>query len=392
MTQKFLPLSKPAINEDDIAAVVDILRSGWITTGPQNTQLEKKICQLTGAKYAVALSSATAAVHLALVALGIGPGDEVITPSLTWVSTINMITLIGATPVFADVNRDTLMTSAALIAPLITSRTKLIIPVHYAGAPVDLDPIYALGKSHNITIIEDAAHAIGGKYKGRRIGQTGSCFFSLHASKNVTTAEGGIFTTQDEQLANHIRRLKFHGLSLDAFDRDIGGRIPQTDVIEPGYKYNLPDICAVLALGQLQRLDEITRRREQLALKYRLLLAKIPGITTISIPDYDHKHCWHLLIIRVDPSRCGIDRDQLISALKTQGIGAGIHFKAVHLQKYYRENYHFPEHTLKYSLENTEYNSEQICSLPLFPDMSENDVIRVTSTISKIVGEARNET
>lgn len=392
MTKKFLPLSKPAINEDDIAAVVEVLRSGWITTGPQNAQLEKQICQLTGAKYAVALSSATAAVHLALVALGIGPGDEVITPSLTWVSTINMITLMGATPIFAEVDSDTLMTSAALIAPLITRRTKLIIPVHYAGAPVDLDPLYALGKRHNITILEDAAHAIGGEYKGRCIGQTGNCFFSLHASKNITTAEGGIFTTQDAQLADHIRRLKFHGLAVDAFDRKTDGRTPQVDVIEPGYKYNLPDICAVLALGQLQRLDEITRKREQLALKYRTLLAQIPGITTLTIPNYAHKHCWHLLVIRVDPSSSGIDRDQLISALKNHGIGAGIHFKAVHLQKYYRSNYHFPEHTRQYSLGNTEYNSEQICSLPLFPDMSENDVIRVTGALSKIVGETINET
>jgi UDP-4-amino-4-deoxy-L-arabinose-oxoglutarate aminotransferase len=391
MTQEFLPLSKPAINEDDIAAVVEVLRSGWITTGPINAQLEKQICLLTGAKYAVALSSATAALHLTLVALGIGPGDEVITPSLTWVSTINMITLMGATPIFADVDADSLMTNAALIAPLITSRTKLIIPVHYGGAPVDLDPLYALAKLHNISILEDAAHAIGGQYKGRSIGQRGNCFFSLHASKNVTTAEGGILTTQDARLAEHIRRLKFHGLKVDAFDRKTHGRIPQAEVIEPGYKYNLPDICAALALGQLKRLNEITRKRQQLALKYRALLARVPGIKPLVIPDYAHQHCWHLLIIRVDPSRCGINRDQLISALKNQGIGAGIHFKAVHLQQYYRENYQFPEHTLKYPLKNTEYNSERLCSLPLFPDMSENDVIRVATALSKIVGDTISE-
>jgi len=391
MTTQFLPLCKPAINEEDIAAVADVLRSGWITTGPKNAELEKQICRLTGAKYAVALSSATAAMHLSLIALGIGPGDEVITPSLTWVSTINMITLIGATPVFVDVDADTLMTTAALIEPLISNKTKLIIPVHYAGAPVDLDPIYALGKLHNIAIIEDAAHAIGCEYKGRSIGQTGTCLFSLHAIKNVTSAEGGIFTTQDAQLADQIRRLKFHGLGVDAFDRETHGRAPQAEVIEPGYKYNMPDICAVLALGQIQRLDEITRKRTQLALKYRDLLAQIPGIKILSTPEYTHKHCWHLLIIRVDPSICGIDRDQLILELKKQGIGAGIHFKAAHLQKYYRENYRFPGHTLAYSLENTEYNSEQICSLPLFPDMSENDVIRVSTAVSKILGHTTNE-
>lgn len=392
MPKQFLPFSKPAISEDDIAAVAEVLRSGWITTGPKNAELEKQICLLTGAKYAVALSSATAAMHLTLFALGIGPGDEVITPSLTWVSTINLITLMGAKPIFADVEADTLMTDAALIEPLISSRTKLIIPVHYAGAPVDLDPIYALGKLHNIPIIEDAAHAIGCEYKGRRIGQTGTCLFSLHASKNVTTAEGGILTTQDADLAARIRRLKFHGIGVDAFDRETHGRTPQAEVIEPGYKYNMPDLCAVLALGQLQRLNEITQKRTQLARQYQDLLAPIRGIKALTIPDYAHKHCWHLLIIRVDPSICGIDRDQLLEELKNQGIGAGIHFKAVHLQQYYRENYRFPEHTRPHSLENTEYNSRQICSLPLFPDMSENDVIRVTTTLAKIVGDANNET
>ncbi|MGB5447196.1 MAG: aminotransferase class I/II-fold pyridoxal phosphate-dependent enzyme [Psychromonas sp.] len=391
MTKQFLPLSRPPLNEDDIAAVVEVLRSGWITTGPKNTELEKQICRLTGAKYAVALSSATAAMHLTLIALGIGPGDEVITPSLTWVSTVNMITLMGATPIFVDVDGDTLMTSAALIAPLISNKTKLIIPVHYAGAPVDLDAIYALGKLHGIAIIEDAAHAIGCEYKGRSIGQTGTCLFSLHAIKNITTAEGGVVTTQDAQLADRIRRLRFHGLAVDAFDRETQGRSPQAEVIEPGYKYNLPDICAVLALGQLQRLDEITQKRTQLARLYEQLLAPIPGIKTLRLPDYTHKHCWHLLIIRVDPNICGIDREQLIFELKKQGIGAGIHFKAVHLQKYYRENYRFPKHTHRYPLKNTEHNSQQICSLPLFPDMSENDVIRVTSTLAKIVGDSNNE-
>ncbi|WP_372881364.1 aminotransferase class I/II-fold pyridoxal phosphate-dependent enzyme [Psychromonas sp.] len=387
MTKQFLPLSKPALNEDDIAAVSDVLRSGWITTGPKNAELEKQICLLSGAKYAVTLSSATAAMHLTLTALGIGPGDEVITPSLTWVSTINMITLMGATPVFVDVEANTLMTSASLIAPLISSKTKLIIPVHYAGAPVDLDPIYALGKLHNIPIIEDAAHAIGCEYKGRSIGQRGTCLFSLHAIKNITTAEGGVVTTQDAGFAEHIRRLRFHGLAVDAFDREAHGRSPQAEVIEPGYKYNLPDICAVLALGQLQRLDKITQKRTQLARLYQDLLARIPGIKMLSAPDYPHIHCWHLLIIRVDPRIFGMDRDQLIFELKKHGIGAGIHFKAVHLQKYYRENYRFPEHTHLYPLKNTEYNSQQICSLPLFPDMSERDVIYVTTTLAKIFGD-----
>ncbi len=250
MSQSFLPLCRPAVDEQDIQSVVDVLRSGWITTGPKNAELESKISQHTGAPHSVALSSATAGMHLVLLAMGIGPGDEVITPSLTWVSTVNMITLVGAKPVFVDVDADTLMTDAAKIEPLITDKTKLIIPVHYAGAALDLDPIYALGEKYNIPVIEDAAHALGTEYKGQPIGHRGSCLFSTHAIKNVTTAEGGIFTTHDAELADKVRRLKFHGLGVDAFDRETQGRAPQAEVVEPGFKYNMPDICAVLALGR----------------------------------------------------------------------------------------------------------------------------------------------
>ncbi len=386
MSNEFLPLCRPAIDEQDISAVADVLRSGWITTGPKSAELEESILRHTGAQHAVSLSSATAGMHLVLLALGIGPGDEVITPSMTWVSTVNMITLLGAKPVFVDVDADNLMTDAALIEPLITERTKLIIPVHYAGASLDLDAIYDLGERYKIPVVEDAAHALGCEYKGRPIGKTGTCLFSLHAIKNVTTAEGGIFTTQDAELAARIRRLKFHGLGVDAFDRETQGRAPQAEVIEPGYKYNMPDICAVLALGQMKRIDEITQKRGELALHYRDLLTAVGGITPLSIPSYEHRHCWHLMIIRVDPLTCGLNRDQLIARLKECGIGAGIHFKACHTQKYYRENYAEKFGEITKPLTNTEQNSEQICSLPLFPDMNFSDVERVVAAISEIVG------
>lgn len=386
MSQSFLPLCRPAVDEQDIQAVVDVLRSGWITTGPKNAELEAKITQHTGAPHAVALSSATAGMHLVLLALGIGPGDEVITPSLTWVSTVNMITLVGAKPVFVDVDADTLMTDADKIEPLITEKTKLIVPVHYAGASLDLDPIYALGEKYGIAVVEDAAHALGTEYKGKPIGHRGSCLFSTHAIKNVTTAEGGVFTTHDAELADKVRRLKFHGLGVDAFDRETQGRAPQAEVVEPGFKYNMPDICAVLALGQMDRIDEITAKRTELALSYRAKLESIKGITPLGLAAHDHKHCWHLLIIRVDPAVAGLNRDDLIAALKEKGIGAGIHFKACHTQKYYRENYADLFGEMNPDLKNTERNSNQICSLPLFPDMTQEDVERVVSAVSEIIG------
>ncbi|MFA0085855.1 UDP-4-amino-4-deoxy-L-arabinose--oxoglutarate aminotransferase [Vibrio sp. 10N.286.49.C2] len=386
MSQSFLPLCRPAVDENDIQAVVDVLRSGWITTGPKNADLEKKISTYTGAPQAVALSSATAGMHLVLLALGIGPGDEVITPSLTWVSTINMITLVGAKPVFVDVDAETLMTDAEKIAPLITDKTKLIVPVHYAGASLDLDPIYALGEQHGIPVVEDAAHALGAEYKGQPIGSRGTCLFSMHAIKNVTTAEGGVMTTFDSELADKIRRLKFHGLGVDAFDRETQGRAPQAEVIEPGFKYNMPDICAVLALGQMDRIADITQARTDLALNYRAKLSSLKGVTPLGLASHDHKHCWHLMIVRIDPAQAGLTRDELIAKLKEKGIGAGIHFKACHTQKYYRENYADKFGAITPNLANTERNSDQICSLPLFPDMTQEDVARVVNAVSEIIG------
>ncbi|MBR9728821.1 UDP-4-amino-4-deoxy-L-arabinose aminotransferase [Shewanella intestini] len=387
MNQQFLPLCRPAVDEQDIQAVVDVLRSGWITTGPKSAALEQQVKEYTHTEHVVSLSSASAGMHLVLLALGIGPGDEVITPSLTWVSTINLITLIGAKPVFVDVDADTLMTDAQLIEPLITPRTKAIIPVHYAGASLDLNALYALGEKYNLPIIEDAAHAMGCKYKGRPIGQTGTCLFSLHAIKNITTAEGGLLTTHDAALAERVRRLKFHGLGVDAFDRETQGRAPQAEVIEPGFKYNMPDICAVLALGQLSRIEQITNKRTLLAQHYRRQLQQLIGFTPLSVPTHPHTHCWHLLIVRVDQSKAGINRDELIAHLKVEGIGAGIHFKAAHTQKYYRENYDTKFGAITPNLVNTEFNSEQICSLPLFPEMEIEDVDRVISAIKTIVGQ-----
>ena len=374
MSQDFLPFSRPSMGDEEVAAASRVLRSGWITTGPEAQRLEQDFAERCGAQQAVALSSATGAMHITLLALGIGPGDEVITPSQTWVSTANMICLLGATPVFVDVNRDTLMVDAASVERAITPRTKAIIPVHYAGAALDLNPLYALAERHGIALIEDAAHAAGTHYKGRPVGAKGTAIFSFHAIKNMTCAEGAMFVSDDPELAGRVRRLKFHGLGVDAYDRLTHGRKPQAEVIEPGFKYNLADLNAAIARVQLDRLDAINAQRALLANHYLERLAGSPVLPLVQ-PRYDQQHAWHLFILRIDPERCGLDRDDFMKALQAQNIGSGIHFIATHLHRYYRER--FPD----VSLPDTEWNSSRLCSIPLFPDMTVADVDRVVRAI-----------
>jgi UDP-4-amino-4-deoxy-L-arabinose-oxoglutarate aminotransferase len=381
MRKEFLPFSRPSIDEADIAAVGEVLRSGWITTGPKNAEFEEKFCDYTGCDQAVALSSATAGMHLALKALGIGPGDEVITPSMTWVSTVNLIVLSGAKPVFVDVDRDTLMTTAELIQERLSERTRLIVPVHFAGAPVDMEPVRKIAAGRNLHIIEDAAHAVGTEYRGQKIGKNGPSIFSFHPIKNITSGEGGMFCSDNLDLVDRIRRLKFHGLGLDAYDRQTQGRSPQAQVLEPGFKYNLPDILAVLGMRQLARVEDFNARRTQLAMHYRERLAEMDEIRPLAIPSYPHKHSWHLFIIRLDAHPSKLSRNDFMEELKRRNIGTGLHFRAVHQQKYYRETMKAPSG----GLPNTEWNSERICSLPLFPGMTHGDVDDVVDTIKEIL-------
>lgn len=381
MRTTFLPFSKPTISESEVEAVAAVLRSGWITTGPKAAEFEEAIRGYCGASGAVAISSGTAGMHVLLAALGIGPGDEVITPSMTWVSTVNLIMLAGATPIFADVDRDTLMVSTETIAPLITDHTRLIVPVHFAGAVVDMEPLRQLAAVKDIPLVEDAAHAIGAEYRGERIGRQGTTIFSFHPIKDMTCGEGGMFCSDDPALLDHVRRLKFHGLGVDAYDRNMQGRSPQAEVQEPGFKYNLTDMAAALGLGQLNRLDEFIEKRSRLALCYRELLADVEEIVPLAIPSYSIRHAWHLFAIRVDTARAGMDRETFMAELKKRNIGTGIHFKAVHLQRYYRDILPLPKGVLP----ATEWNSERICSLPLFPDMTPEDVADVVDTIKEVL-------
>ncbi|MDE8740354.1 UDP-4-amino-4-deoxy-L-arabinose aminotransferase [Pectobacterium polaris] len=379
----FLPFSRPNMGEEEIAAVAEVLRSGWITTGPKCQQLEQAFCQQIGCRQAIAVSSATGGMHVTLMALGIGPGDEVITPSQTWVSTVNVITLLGAEPVMVDVDRHTLMVRPQDIEAAITPKTKAIIPVHYAGAPADLAALRALCERYGIPLIEDAAHAVGTQYRDEWIGARGTAIFSFHAIKNITCAEGGMVVTDDEALAERIRSLKFHGLGVDAFDRQLQGRKPQAEVVTPGFKYNLADINAAIALVQLDKLPAINARRQQLAARYLTQLRSLP-LQPLAVPDYPHLHAWHLFMVRVDETQCGISRDDLMAALQAHGIGTGLHFRAVHTQKYYRERYphlHLPA---------TEWNSASLMTLPLFPDMQDSDVDRVVAALTSILESVRD--
>lgn len=380
---QFLPFSLPGIEEDDIQGVVDTLKSGWITTGPRTAAFEKAVADYIGAPYVCALTSGTAGWHCVAMALGLKPGDEVIMPSLTWVSDANVVELLGATPVFVDVDRGTMLASAEAMAAAITPRTRALMPVHFAGAPVDLDAYRALAAQHGLALIEDAAHAIGTEYKGQKIGAQGTAIFSFHPIKNITTAEGGIVSTHDEELFNAVKRFKFHGIAKDAWDRySKKGAGTILEVVEPGLKYNMPDMMASLGLTQLAKIGRFNARRTELAARYDQLLADIPELLPLAAPAWPHTHTHHLYVVRVDSPR--LTRDEFVAELKERNIGTGIHFKAAHTHAYYRRTGRTPEG----SLPETEWCSERLCSLPLFPAMTEADQDDVVEAIRDTLAQA----
>ena len=378
MRKEFLPFTRPNVTPEDIEAVTEVLKSGWITNGPVNSEFETAVAEYTGADHAVALASATAAMHLVLKVLNIGPGDEVITPSMTWVSIANMVELVGAKCVFVDVDKETLLVHPEAVKAAITPRTKLIVPVHFAGAALDLDGIYAA--AGDVPVVEDAAHALGTFYKGRHVGGKRNAIYSFHAIKNVTCGEGGMFVTGSKELADAVRRWKFHGIGMDAFDRQNRGRSPQAEVLSPGFKYNVTDICAALGLSQFRRLRQINSRRRELAMLYRQLFKDVPELRPLGDPDgYDFTHAWHLFVVRVDTPK--LTRNDFMAKMKEKNIGTGLHFRCVHSQKYYRDAYKVAPGVLP----NTDYNSDRICSLPLFPDMTPEDVRDVVAAAKEVL-------
>ena len=373
-----MPLSKPSIGEREIKGVVDCLKSGWITTGPVCKAFEDGFCELTGASHALSVTSATAGMHLVFLALGIGEGDEIVTPSMTFASTVNMIAMLKARPVFVDINYDTLNINADLIEKKISRRTKAIVPVHFAGAPADMDMILEVAKRHNLPVIEDAAHAVGTYYKGVHAGGfRHAAIFSFHPIKNITTGEGGMITHTDDALEAKLRLLRFHGIERDAWKRYGKGGNPEYDINMPGFKYNLPDMQAALGLAQLARLNEINQRRSELAGLYMKGLKDAAGIELPGVPDYPHVHAWHLFIVKI----LSMAREVFMEKLSEYNIGYGLHFPACHRLSYIRKQFA----TGKGMLPETERAAERIISLPLFPGMSNDDVSYVCDAIKEIL-------
>jgi dTDP-4-amino-4,6-dideoxygalactose transaminase len=381
--EDFLPFSRPSISEEAISEVVACIRSGWITTGPRVKQFEEDLKAYLGASSVLALSSATAGLHLVLAALKLKPGDEVITTPMTFAATLNTIVLTGGVPVCVDVEPGTYNMDVAKIEKAVTRRTRAIMPVHFAGLPVDLDPLYDVAKKHNLRVIEDAAHAIGTEYKGRRIGSFGDIqVFSFHPNKNMTTGEGGCVATRDEHLASDVALLRFHGMDREAWNRFGKKGSQHYEIIAPGYKYNMMDMQAALGLHQLKALDGFIKRRTAIALRYQREISGWPQLSLPKAPVYPHLHAWHLYTPLVNPEAAGMDRDRFMQAMKERNIGTGLHYRAVHLYPYYRGQFGFK----RGDFPNAETISDRIVSLPLFPSMTDRDQDRVIAAMKDIFG------
>ena len=386
MRTTFLPFSTPTIEDAEINEVVDSLRSGWITTGPKVKRFEEAFKTYVGAPYAVPLTSATAGLHLTLLALKIKEGDEIITTPMTFASTVSMIILCGGTPVLADIEPGTLNIDVAKVRDKITPRTRVIIPVHFAGQACDMDPLFVLAKEHNLTIIEDAAHAAGTEYRGRKIGSFDSIsIFSFHPNKNITTGEGGMVCTRDENLAEEISLMKFHGMSREAWKRFAASGTPNYDILLPGFKYNMMDIQAALGIHQLPKLDGFIDKRKEIAEFYNRELANIEELVLPKYAPYEQRHAWHLYTPLVRIEKLTIDRDRFMEELKKHNIGTGLHYKAIHHHAWYRENLPAADSELP----NASYASERILSLPLFPKMSMDDAQDVVDAIKAVIVEFR---
>ena len=381
LRDRFLPYHQPLLGPEEEASVIETLRSGWITTGPKTKAFESALAAYVGASHAVALNSCTAALHLALEAVGVGAGDEVVTTPITFASTANVVVHRGATPVFADVQPDTVNIDPAALEAATTARTKAVIPDHLAGQPCDMQGIVDVAERHGLTVIEDAAHAIGAEYDGRRVGGHGriACF-SFYATKNITSAEGGALTTADAELADKIAIMSLHGISRDAWKRYSSAGYKHWDIVYPGYKYNMFDLQAALALPQLAKIEQFWARRVELSARLDAGLAGIPEIRTYR-PVGDVKHARHLYPIVVLTERLRADRDTIMNAIQAENIGVGVHFRAVHLHPYYQERWGFRRGMFP----NAEYYSDRTISLPLYPKMSDQDADDVVDVVRKVV-------
>ena len=379
----FLPFALPDIGEEEIAEVLDTLRSGWLTTGPKARRFETEFAGYLGdGLNALAVSSATAGLHLALEAVGVGPGDEVIVPTLTFTATAEVVRYLGAHPVLVDVDPATLNMDVEAMRAALSPRTKAVMPVHFAGLPCDMDPIIALAHAHGAAVIEDAAHAFPARYRGRLIGSLDSdaTVFSFYANKTMTTGEGGMLVTRNPTLAARARVMRLHGISQDVFDRYLS-KVPAWyyEVVAPGFKYNLSDVAAAIGLQQLRKIDLFLQRRTELARFYQEALADLP-LDLPPAPPPGNTHAWHLYPVRLR-SNSRLERDELICKLYERGIGASVHFIPLHRHPYWRDAYQLQEGQFPHA----DQAFRTLLSLPLYTRMQETDQQRVIDALAELL-------
>ncbi|KQQ36225.1 UDP-4-amino-4,6-dideoxy-N-acetyl-beta-L-altrosamine transaminase [Duganella sp. Leaf126] len=382
-TDTFLPFALPDLGDEEAAAVLDCLRSGWITSGPVSRQFEQDFAAyLDSDVHAIAVNSATAGLHLALEALGIGPGDEVIVPTMTFTATAEVVRYLGADAVIVDVDPQTLCLQAEAIAAAITPNTRAVIPVHYGGLACDIDAIVTLARRHGLRVIEDAAHAFPATLRGRLVGTLASdaTVFSFYANKTITTGEGGMVVCRDADVARRVRVMRLHGISEDAFDRFVSRRPAWFyQVVAPGFKYNLTDIAAAIGRAQLRKIDRFLARRQQLARGYAQGLAGLPLVLAPDAPA-GSQHAWHLYPVRLTPE-APLSRERLIERLSEHGIGTSVHYIPLHRQPYWRDRYQldpaqFPHAEASYHAQLT---------LPLYTRMTDADQARVIATLKELL-------
>ena len=385
MDAQILPFHIPEITDDEVASVVETLRSGWLTTGPKVKQFEAEFSRYIGCRHAVAVNSGTAALHLALDAVGIKEGDEIIVPTMTFAATAEVVLYFKAKPVLVDCQPDTLNIDPDQIEAAITSRTKAIIPVHFAGQPCEMDRILEIAKEYRLKVIEDAAHALPASHQGKRVGTIGdiTCF-SFYATKTITTGEGGMITTESDEYADRMRMMSLHGISKDAWKRYTSEGSWYYEVLHPGYKYNLTDIAAAIGLEQLKKCQQFQEARKRIATIYNYAFADVPEIRTPTCGSHI-EHAWHLYVIQLGLERLRIGRSEFIEALKKEGIGTSVHFIPLHLHPLYRDTFGYrPQDFLTASAV-----FDRIISLPIYPRMIETNVEAVIAAVKKIARENR---
>lgn len=385
LKQHSIPYFLPTIGEEEIQSVVETLRSGWLTTGPKTKLFEQKFAERVGAKHAIAVNSCTAALHLALEAIGVKPGDEVLVPTMTFASTAEVAVHLGAKPVLVDVRPDTLAIDPARIEEKITARTRAIMPVHYAGQPAEMDAVLEIARRRGLKVIDDAAHAIPAQYRGKTVGTIGDVTaFSFYANKTMTTGEGGMITTADDALADRMRIMCLHGISRDAWKRFSAEGSWYYEITAPGYKDNMTDIASSLGLNQLAKADDFWKARSERAAWYTELFADLPEISTPPLLPHV-QHAWHLYVIQIQPERLKINRNQFIEKLNAAGVGTSVHYTPLHMHPYYRDVWGYRPDDMPVALNAY----QRIISLPLYPRLTRADLEKVVEITRTICAENR---